>query len=78
MEDVQDLATKISQLPKAELHLHLEGSISPETVSLLGERRGVVISPESAAARYEYSDFAGFLDAFKWATGYLKTPEDYS
>ena len=77
-----DVATiwqqKSRQLPKAELHLHLEGSISPSTVSLLGERRGVAISPESAAARYEYSDFAGFLDAFKWATGYLKTPEDYS
>jgi aminodeoxyfutalosine deaminase len=78
MADSQDLAAKIAELPKAELHLHLEGSITPATVSLLGERRGVVILPESAAARYQYTDFAGFLDAFKWATGYLKTPEDYS
>ncbi len=78
MTETQDLLEKIAKLPKAELHLHLEGSISPATVSLLGERRGVVISPESAAARYAYADFAGFLDAFKWATGYLKTPEDYS
>ncbi|HXW16830.1 MAG TPA: hypothetical protein VEJ39_00925, partial [Candidatus Acidoferrales bacterium] len=78
MTETQDLLAKIAKLPKAELHLHLEGSISPATVSLLGERRGVAISPESAAARYAYADFAGFLDAFKWATGYLKTPEDYS
>ena len=62
MADSQDLAAKIAKLPKAELHLHLEGSISPATVSLLGERRGVTISPESAAARYQYTDFAGFLD----------------
>jgi adenosine deaminase len=78
MADSQDLAAKIAKLPKAELHLHLEGSITPAKVSLLGERRGVAISPESAAARYQYTDFAGFLDAFKWATGYLKAPEDYS
>jgi aminodeoxyfutalosine deaminase len=78
MTDTHDLLAKIAKVPKAELHLHLEGSISPATVSLLGERRGVAISPESAAARYEYADFAGFLDAFKWATGYLKTPEDYA
>jgi aminodeoxyfutalosine deaminase len=78
MTESQEFLAKIAQLPKAELHLHLEGSISPATVSLLGERRGVAISPENAAARYAYSDFAGFLDAFKWATGYLKTPEDYS
>jgi aminodeoxyfutalosine deaminase len=78
MTETQDLAAKIAKLPKAELHLHLEGSITPETVSLLGERRGIQISPESARARYEYSDFLGFLDAFKWAVGYLKDPEDYA
>lgn len=78
MTNAQDLASIIADIPKAELHLHLEGSISPETVSLLGARRGVTISPENAAARYDYTDFAGFLDAFKWATGYLKAPEDYA
>ena len=78
MTDTQALKTIIADIPKAELHLHLEGSISPETVSLLGARRGVTIAPEAAAARYAYTDFAGFLDAFKWATGYLKKPEDYA
>jgi aminodeoxyfutalosine deaminase len=78
MTDTRDLKTIIADIPKAELHLHLEGSISPETVSLLGARRGVTIAPEAAAARYAYTDFAGFLDAFKWATGYLKKPEDYA
>jgi adenosine deaminase len=78
MTETQDLAAKIAKLPKAELHLHLEGSIRPETVSLLGERHGVHISPGSAAARYLYTDFLGFLDAFKWAVGYLKDPEDYA
>jgi aminodeoxyfutalosine deaminase len=78
MTHKHDLASIIAEVPKAELHLHLEGSITPETVSLLGARRGVTITPESAAARYDYGDFLGFLDAFKWATGYLKAPEDYA
>jgi aminodeoxyfutalosine deaminase len=78
MTETHDLVSIIEEVPKAELHLHLEGSISPETVSLLGARRGVTITAESAAARYAYTDFGGFLEAFKWATGYLKAPEDYA
>jgi aminodeoxyfutalosine deaminase len=38
----------------------------------------VRLKPEEVAARYNYSDFAGFLEAFKWVTSYLRTPEDYA
>jgi aminodeoxyfutalosine deaminase len=68
----------IATLPKAELHLHLEGSIAPSTVSVLAARRSVAVGPKEAAKRYAYQDFAGFLETFKWATNFLQTPEDYS
>src|SRR5713226_9299717 len=67
----------LAALPKAELHLHLEGSIAPATASALAVRHGVSVSPEDVAARYAYSDFLGFLEAFKWVTSFVSAPEDY-
>ena len=62
------------KLEKAELHLHLEGSIEPETlVELCPEE-----SLDALRARYEYADFLGFLQAYKWVTGLLRTPQDYA
>jgi aminodeoxyfutalosine deaminase len=72
-----ELAAAIAALPKAELHLHLEGSIAPETVVRLAGRYGVEVSVPEVAARYRYSDFAGFLDAYKWVTSFLRRPDDY-
>jgi len=69
----------ISSLPKAELHLHLEGSIEPSTLLELRERHG----RESSLAEceqiqiYRYRDFQGFLMAFKAITEDLRTAEDY-
>ena len=63
--------------PKAELHLHLEGTIEPPTLCELASRRGLVLSEAEVEAKYRYSDFLGFLQAFKWVTQYLQTPEDY-
>ena len=68
----------IDTLPKAELHLHLEGSIRPETAIKLAARHGVTLKPEEVAARYNFSNFNGFLDTFKWVTSYLRTPDDYA
>jgi aminodeoxyfutalosine deaminase len=71
-------ASQLDALPKAELHLHLEGSIEPRTVIELAARHGVTLTLEQAAARYSYRDFLGFLDAFKWVTSFLRTPADYA
>ena len=68
----------IDALPKAELHLHLEGSIRPETALKLAARHGVTLTPEEVAARYNFSNFNGFLETFKWVTSYLRTPDDYA
>src|SRR5271170_6944865 len=70
--------TVIDALPKAELHLHLEGSIRPETAVELAARHGVALTPAEVLARYRYSDFAGFIDTFKWVTSFLRDPADYA
>lgn len=67
-------------LPKAELHLHLEGTVSPDTLAELSRRHDHgrnALSPEQARALYRYSDFSGFMLAFKAVTERLRTPEDY-
>jgi aminodeoxyfutalosine deaminase len=69
---------RILSLPKAELHLHLEGSIRPAIVSQLTSRHGSPVTEQEVVARYAYSDFLGFLAAFKWVTSFLRTPDDYA
>ena len=72
------LPPSIASVPKAELHLHLEGAIAPATASRLGQRHGAGWSEEEVRRRYRYADFPGFLDAFKWVTSCLREPEDYA
>src|ERR1700675_291396 len=68
----------IRTLPKAELHLHLEGSIEPSTLLELRQRNGMDgASLTEVEQLYNYKDFAGFLTAFKDVTGHLRTPDDY-
>jgi aminodeoxyfutalosine deaminase len=64
-------------LPKAELHLHLEGSIEPATLLELCRSHGDRVTREQIDALYRYEDFPGFLQAFKNITEHLRTPQDY-
>jgi adenosine deaminase len=68
---------RIASLPKAELHLHLEGSIRPAIASALAARHGVALAEEEVRRRYAYTNFAGFLDAFKWVTSFVREPGDF-
>ncbi len=66
--------TRWNELQKAELHLHLEGSVTPETMRELAPE----VSAEEIAARYAFTDFAGFLQCFIWVVQHLRTPDDYA
>ena len=61
-------------LPKAELHLHLEGSIDPTTLVELRRRHGKTSTLAEIEQLYRYDDFNGFLMAFKAVTEDLQTP----
>ena len=83
----------IQTLPKAELHLHLEGSVDPATLAELSRRyntplptennrydvagSGDVLTEDDVRRLYSYKDFNGFLMAFKSVTERLRSPEDY-
>src|ERR1700751_1696861 len=62
------------ELPKAELHLHLEGSVEPETLHELDPAE----PPDELRAIYQYDDFDAFLKAFGAVGKRLRSPEDYA
>ncbi|HEX4007547.1 MAG TPA: adenosine deaminase [Acidobacteriaceae bacterium] len=73
-----DSSFYIRRLPKAELHLHLEGTISPQTLVELSARHDAVpLDIAEAKALYQYTDFTGFLLAFKAITEHLRSADDY-
>jgi aminodeoxyfutalosine deaminase len=77
-EQTDSTADFIRRLPKAELHLHLEGTILPSTLVELSncqDRRPLTL-PE-AEAIYQFTDFTGFIEAFRAVTQLLTTPGDY-
>jgi aminodeoxyfutalosine deaminase len=72
------LSGRIRSFPKAELHLHLEGSIQPATVCALTARHGVAMTEGDVRQRYAYRNFSEFIEAFKWVTSFLREPQDYA
>lgn len=79
--DIMDASSEhsafIRALPKAELHLHLEGSIEPTTLLELRSRHGEAASLAEVEQVYRFADFSGFLNAFKDVTGDLRLADDY-
>jgi len=73
-----DLPTWLRKLPKVELHLHLEGTILPETLLELSRRHDPEpLTAEAARELYLYQNFLGFMDSFKAVSSRLKGPDDY-
>lgn len=74
----EKLPASIASLPKAELHLHLEGSIRPAIARQLALRSGVDMPEEEIRRRYIYSNFTEFIEVFKWVTSFLRKPADFA
>lgn len=75
-----DLDTFISGLPKAELHLHIEGSLEPEQMFEFARRNGVEIpfeSVEDVRAAYDFSNLQDFLDIYYAGANVLRTQDDF-
>ena len=68
----------IAKTPKAELHLHLEGSIRPAIAAALASRHGFDVTEEEVRRRYAYKDFMEFIEAFKWVTSFVREPSDFA
>ncbi|MFM2301590.1 MAG: hypothetical protein RLZZ84_1326 [Pseudomonadota bacterium] len=74
------LDSLIVRLPKAELHLHIEGSLEPEMLFALAARNGVTIpfaSVEQVRAAYSFSNLQDFLDIYYQGMAVLLTEQDF-
>lgn len=70
----------IRSLPKAELHLHIEGTLEPRLMFELAERNGYDLpfpDLESVAAAYEFTNLQSFLDIYYQGAAVLQTPQDF-
>src|SRR6516162_2984295 len=70
----------IDGLPKAELHLHIEGTIEPETMFRFAERNGIALpyaSVEALRAAYDFGELQDFLDLYYQGMRVLQTEEDF-
>ena len=68
----------VRSLPKAELHVHLEGAIEPVTLLEIQHSHGLKDATQVATEKlYQCSDFGSFLISFKDITAHLRAPADY-
>ncbi len=74
------LPALLRAMPKAELHLHIEGSLEPELIFRLAQRNGVRLaypSVESLRAAYAFSDLQSFLDIYYAGASVLQKHDDF-
>src|SRR5213082_3494616 len=80
MEKNKNLERYLQAVPKAELHVHLEGSIRPSTLLTLAQRNGVTL-PISTLREiqewFRFRDFPHFVEIYLAISSCLKTAEDY-
>ncbi|MBT3359970.1 MAG: adenosine deaminase [Rhodospirillales bacterium] len=76
----QSLTDLIRRLPKAELHLHIEGSLEPEMLFELSRRNDVAIpfeTVDAVRAAYQFSNLQDFLDIYYQGMSVLRTAGDF-
>ena len=70
----------LQKMPKAELHIHLEGAVEPETMFKIGRRNNIKLpysSVEDARAAYHFGDLQAFLDIYYRSAEVLRTEQDF-
>ena len=74
------LSTLVRQMPKAELHIHIEGSLEPELIFALAERNRIQLDYDSIEAlqrAYAFTDLQSFLDIYYAGASVLLTEQDF-
>lgn len=74
------LPALLSAMPKAELHIHIEGSLEPELIFALAQRNGVALpyaSVDALRAAYAFSDLQSFLDIYYAGASVLLHEQDF-
>jgi adenosine deaminase len=80
MSQQEQIKNFIQVLPKAELHLHIEGSLEPELMFALAERNKISLKfkdVEEIRAAYNFSNLQDFLDIYYAGAGVLQTEQDF-
>jgi len=75
-----ELRRLLQQMPKAELHLHIEGTLEPELIFALAQRNRVTLaysSVEALRAAYAFTDLQSFLDIYYAGASVLQTEQDF-
>jgi aminodeoxyfutalosine deaminase len=72
------LAAFIAAMPKAELHLHLDGALEPAAVAVLAARHGVSFMHETDRDPFQFRDFAHFVGIVRAIKGLLRTSDDFA
>ena len=75
-----NLAELISRIPKAELHLHIEGTLEPEMMMALAQRNGIELayaSVDDIRRAYDFTDLQSFLDIYYAGAQVLITEQDF-
>jgi len=85
MSHLSDLSQRlhhfVEAMPKVELHLHLEGSIRPETALTLARRHNIRLPADDPAGIkdwFRFRDFPHFVEAYVLLSDLLRTPEDFT
>ena len=77
---MSDLRDFVVSLPKAELHVHIEGTLEPEMLFSLAKRNGVSLpyaNVDEVRAAYDFADLQAFLDLYYAGAAVLVTEEDF-